>query len=216
MESLFPLLEFMSPTNKIESLEEINDYITSSLLVANSNFKAVCGDFNVNLDNNKKIGRREQNLMKNFMTKNNLVDSVDILRKNNKKLFTYVGEGKEKSRIDYIFLSPNLLEDTNSSIEQKSALLLNTDHNMQSVVINKDSKKYPRGEFFDINILEDTRFIKELEEEMKKKIISLAKEEAHENKNTKNINEGKSLDEIIKEHIPENKQTFDMLYDIIE
>ena len=72
----------------------------------------MCGDFNVNLDNNKKIGRRERNLMKNLIYKNNLVDSVDVLRKKNEKCFTFIGEGKEKSRIDYLLLSPNLLEAT--------------------------------------------------------------------------------------------------------
>ena len=49
---------YISPSNKNQSLEEIDNLITSSFLVANANYKAIVGDFNVNLDTNTKLGEK--------------------------------------------------------------------------------------------------------------------------------------------------------------
>ena len=64
--------------------------------------------------------------------------------------------------------------------------------------------------------LEDKHFKNELEGEMRKKIEALIEEQDPQNQYMHNINEKMSLDEVIRKYIPENKYTFDLLYDIIE
>ena len=64
--------------------------------------------------------------------------------------------------------------------------------------------------------LEDKHFKNELEGEMRKKIEALIEEQDPQNKYRNNINEKMPLDEVIRKYIPENKYTFDLLYDIIE
>ena len=59
---------YISPSNKNQSLEEVDNFITSSFLLANANYQAIVGDFNVNLDLNAKLGRKDRNKMKQIMT----------------------------------------------------------------------------------------------------------------------------------------------------
>ena len=86
---------YISPSNKNQSLEEVDNFITSSFLLANANYKAIVGDFNVNLDLNAKLGRKDRNKMKQIMTKNNVIDSIDFLRQKREKYYTFVGKGRE-------------------------------------------------------------------------------------------------------------------------
>ena len=195
--------------HKVTILKQVFTVMEKNILLFNPSHIIMASDSNVHLDS---IPTRSTKIINEHLYRHSLADTYrflnpDIQSSNGTTFPPRTNTLNSPTRIDYIFISKALLQDTDSSFEIIPSYTINSDHN--GISFRYKPAEMPAKQYkFKDELLKIPAFKNQLKNQIKRYISNINNEDQIEDEN-------QNLESMV-EQLPEEYKTFEGLFSIFE